>query len=233
MAWGLPILLLLLALPVLTGRIEAAPSVPALFGGPARVADGDTLQVGGLRVRLAVADAPEARQGCDLAGKPWACGAAATATLRAIVGNNPVTCRHRGKTSYARVVAMCEAGGVNLSLAMVALGMAVVDQRYLAEWPELAAAFRAAEAQARAEHRGIWGARALSAGGRAADAAAGRLTRRPAGAGVRPRLAGCARRRWTARRGGDTPAAWFPHRPPRGPPPASSTGRRRRISSPW
>jgi endonuclease YncB( thermonuclease family) len=155
-------LALALAALVLAAAAAAAPATrdlpPTVFGGMARVTDGDTIRIGHTRVRLAVADAPERGQMCDLRGKPWACGDAATAMLQAIIADRPVTCRHSGKASYTRVVAMCEAGGVNLSVAMVERGMAVVERRFLREWPDLAPALRVAEAEARAARRGLWAA---------------------------------------------------------------------------
>jgi endonuclease YncB( thermonuclease family) len=153
-----------LAALVLAAAASAAPAMrdlPApVFGGVVRVTDGDTIRIGEVRVRLAVADAPERGQICDLRGKPWACGDAATAMLTAIIADRPVTCRHRGKASHGRIVAICEAGGVNLSLAMVERGMAVVDGRFLAEWPDLAPTIRAAQSEARVAQRGLWAAQA-------------------------------------------------------------------------
>ena len=44
------------------------------FTGPARMIDGDTLDVGGVRIRLHGIDAPESEQSCQAGGKRWSCG---------------------------------------------------------------------------------------------------------------------------------------------------------------
>ena len=49
--------------------------------GKARIIDGDTLEVGGKRVRLHGIDAPEAKQTCTAHGKTWHCGEEATFAL--------------------------------------------------------------------------------------------------------------------------------------------------------
>ena len=46
--------------------------------GKVRIIDGDTLEVGGKRVRLFGIDAPEAKQTCTVDGKEWRCGEEAT-----------------------------------------------------------------------------------------------------------------------------------------------------------
>ena len=46
----------------------------ATVSGPARVVDGDTLEVRGTRVRLHGIDAPESKQRCRSAERTWPCG---------------------------------------------------------------------------------------------------------------------------------------------------------------
>ena len=104
------------ALPAGSGRQGAAEPVAfeaaaALVRGPAEVSDGDTLRIGAQRIRLFGIDAPEARQTCDSGAKgSWPCGAAATARLRALIGDGKVTCRPRDRDRYGRLVATCTVG---------------------------------------------------------------------------------------------------------------------------
>ncbi len=49
------------------------------YGGPFKVLDGDSLELGGIRFRLEGIDAPEYRQTCQKGGVTWSCGKQATA----------------------------------------------------------------------------------------------------------------------------------------------------------
>jgi endonuclease YncB( thermonuclease family) len=135
-----------------TGRVQ----------GMARVIDGDTLDIGATRVRLAVVDTPERDQTCDAMGKPVACGEAARHLLQSLTDGRRVACDIGPNTTHGRVVGYCVAGDVALSAALLDAGAGRIAPRFLAEWPDHAAAMQAAEARARADRRGIWGMHAES-----------------------------------------------------------------------
>lgn len=129
------------------------------FSGPARVIDGDTFDIGDVRVRMQGIDALEHDQSCNRRdGGRFACGAAARDRLAALVKDAVVTCIPDGTQTYGRIVAACSvrpAGGAVLELnrAMVRSGLAFdcprfSDGRYAAE-----------EAAARQEGDGAWAGR--------------------------------------------------------------------------
>lgn len=117
--------------------------------GPARTVDGDTLDMGGVRVRLYGIDAPETAQSCRLEGRRWPCGRYATQALRSQIGNREVTCEERGRDSYSRLVAACSVGGRDLSAWMIGEGWALAYRQY-------SLAYMAEESRARAARRGVW-----------------------------------------------------------------------------
>ncbi len=51
-----------------------SPALAQGITGPARVVDGDTIDVAGQRIRLYGIDAPEKNQTCQIEDVPWACG---------------------------------------------------------------------------------------------------------------------------------------------------------------
>mgnify|MGYP006300536457 CR=1 FL=1 len=104
----LSVAVLLAALVSLTAGAAAA-NAPVLRGSAA-VMDGDTMEVGGVTVRLLHIDAPET-------GQPF--GREATAILAALTAGQRVTCRGGGSDSYGRRLATCTAGGRDLSAEMV------------------------------------------------------------------------------------------------------------------
>jgi micrococcal nuclease len=106
---------------------QVAPAV----AGPATlvsVGDGDTIRVTGangqkVTIRMACIDAPETAQGES--------GAQATLVLKQLLGAGPVEIRPQTVDHYGRTVAEVYAGGRNVNLEMVRLGMAYAYRQYL------------------------------------------------------------------------------------------------------
>jgi endonuclease YncB( thermonuclease family) len=98
--------------------------------GPARVIDGDTLDIAGERMRLHGIDAPEKDQTCTMDGQVWECGIAAWGYLVELLADQIVTCDPRDIDRYGRTVAVCFADGQDINAAMVAEGWALAYQDY-------------------------------------------------------------------------------------------------------
>lgn len=131
-------------------RSEAARSDAALLSGPARVLDGDTLNIGGVRVRLEGIDAPEHGQICgQRGGGTWNCGSAAANTLEKLIGRDLVECTPSGHDKYGRILAFCRAGTRDLNAEMVRTGHAWAFVKY-------STLYVSTEAEARAASVGIW-----------------------------------------------------------------------------
>lgn len=144
-ATALALAALVLASSTVGGRGGAADA-PTVLTGRAEVTDGDTLTLGGERIRLFGIDAPERGQRC---GAGWACGDAATDRLRALVAGAPLRCTLRDRDRYGRAVATCTAGGVDVGERLVAEGLARAYTRYGKD-------YAATEARARLERIGLW-----------------------------------------------------------------------------
>jgi endonuclease YncB( thermonuclease family) len=101
------------------------------FGGPVRVVDGDTLDMGGTRVRLFGIDAPELGQNCtNPDGAAWDCGTWVANQLRARVATRQVRCERVDIDRYGRTVATCEVAGQDLGRMLVAGGLALAYRKY-------------------------------------------------------------------------------------------------------
>jgi endonuclease YncB( thermonuclease family) len=140
---------LLATLPTASGM--AQPAIEAgVVRGRAEVSDGDTLRIGAQRIRIFGIDAPEAGQTCDSGAKgDWPCGAAATARLRELIGDRPVTCDPRDRDRYGRLVATCRVGRLDLGRRLVAEGLARAYTRFGDD-------YAAAERRAKTERIGLW-----------------------------------------------------------------------------
>jgi endonuclease YncB( thermonuclease family) len=113
--------------------------------GRLRVADGDSLELDGVRIRLLGVDAPELAQSCRLGGEPHPCGREAREHLLHLIAARPVTCSSTDTDRYGRRLGRCRAGETDLNAEMVRSGWAVAYGAYARE-----------EADARAHGRGLW-----------------------------------------------------------------------------
>lgn len=127
----------------------AAESRSSRLEGVGRVVDGDTLDVGGVRVRLHGVDAFERGQTCDRPGGAWACGTAATTALKARAEGRRLSCEVLDTDRYGRKVSRCEGEGTDVARALVDDGLALAYRRYSTDYV-------AAEESARARGAGAW-----------------------------------------------------------------------------
>jgi endonuclease YncB( thermonuclease family) len=151
-------LLLLLALALSVHACQRAAGAPGGEGHPdvrreivgrAWVVDGDTIDVGRVRIRLLGLDAPESDQSCsDAEGKRWFCGHAASRALIRHLARQPLRCASPGFDRYGRALAVCTLpDGSDVNAWLVQEGWALTYHSSL---------YRTQEAEARAAKRGIW-----------------------------------------------------------------------------
>lgn len=114
----------------LVGVITALAVADPSLEGPARVIDGDTLEVNGQRIRLWGIDAFEASQVCQTESHSYSCGRAATQTMEELVRNQHVRCLQKDIDRYKRVVAQCFVGTTDIGRALVLRGWAFDYTRY-------------------------------------------------------------------------------------------------------
>lgn len=138
-----------------TGKLQqaiAAASSTALTGR-ASVVDGDTIEIGGERIRFNGVDAPEASQNCsDGAGKPYRCGAKSAAALdEMLTASSPTRCEFVERDRYGRFVGNCyRADGASVQELLVRSGWAL-------DWPRYSnGAYAALQDAAKEERIGIW-----------------------------------------------------------------------------
>lgn len=139
-----------LALSVLLLVPDGGSAARDALSGPARVIDGDTIDIAGERVRLEGIDAPETAQTCPRRGAgTWACGKDATQALRKLVAGQEVSCQRRGTDKYGRVLGVCFVGGRDINAQMVREGYAWAFVKYSRSYVH-------EEAEARAVRAGVW-----------------------------------------------------------------------------
>ena len=117
--------------------------------GRVRVIDGDTIDVGGSRVRLHGVDARESAQSCLAGDERWPCGSRATRALAQRIDGRTVACEQRDLDRYGRIVAECRQDGRDLNAWLVAEGWALAYRRY-------SRAYVDEESAAKAARKGVW-----------------------------------------------------------------------------
>jgi endonuclease YncB( thermonuclease family) len=142
-------IVLVIALGAYVYKRWIAEPLPPLTG-IARVADGDSLEIGGTRIRLEGIDAVELHQTCtDPRGQAWPCGERAMREVRNRVAGRRLRCESKGRDRFDRVLAVCFLDdGSDLNAWIVRQGWAVT---YGHGHP-----YQAEQDEAKAARRGIW-----------------------------------------------------------------------------
>jgi len=139
----LAVLTIVLALMRQFGVFDLGP-------GLVQVIDGDSLRKDDTDIRLYGIDAPEYRQSCrDKHGAEYSCGKQSANALRGLVKGQEVSCSSIETDRYARTVAVCWVGGLDINGEMVRLGWAIAYSRH-------SLSYVSAEAEAKRAKRGIW-----------------------------------------------------------------------------
>jgi len=116
-----------------------------VHSGAFQAADGDSLAIGGERMRLKGIDAPELVQSCQRGGKSWACGREARDVLQRLVSNAATQCGGTERDQYQRLLVTCRCGTLDINGEMVRTGYAVSYGDYGRE-----------EDEARGQRAGLW-----------------------------------------------------------------------------
>jgi endonuclease YncB( thermonuclease family) len=140
-----------LSLCLIAPTVEAQqPSPKATLSGVARIVDGDTLIMNGIRIRLEGIDAPETDQIClDANGAKWTCGIEARDRLNERVAGRKISCVDKGIDRYRRTLAVCSLANEDLNRWLVRDGLALAYVQY-------SHAYSDAENEAKVALRGLW-----------------------------------------------------------------------------
>ena len=132
--------------------ICAAPALAQeVVSGPARVNDGDIIQVDKLRVILWGVDAPERTQKCKVGSLDWGCYEAARSGLTELIASGEASCTLTADKpdSFGRRYGVCTSAGKDIGAEMVRLGHA---RAYADQAPD----YLPQEQEAKAAKAGIW-----------------------------------------------------------------------------
>jgi endonuclease YncB( thermonuclease family) len=130
--------------------LVASSGLAAEISGIPRIVDGDTVQIGPIKIRFAGIDAPETDQVClDAKGERWACGVTSRDELVKYSAGREWECDLTGTDRYGRALGKCFVEGEDISAWMVRSGWALSFVRYSHEYDRDEVAAREAKA-------GLW-----------------------------------------------------------------------------
>jgi len=113
----------------------ALPAAASEFAGKVRVIDGDTIDVGKVRVRIHGIDAPERDQPCTtLTGQNWGCGDWVTRQVRDRYQGVQARCVQVDTDKYGRAVARCHVAGSDMAQVLVRSGWAFAYRKYAVDY---------------------------------------------------------------------------------------------------
>ncbi len=105
------------------------------LNGYARVIDGDSIEIKGIKIRLYGIDAPEVKQICkDLNNNDWKCGLESKARLEKLISNNIIFCKGDNRDRFNRLIAKCYYNNIDLQSWLVLNGLATVYSKYSLEY---------------------------------------------------------------------------------------------------
>lgn len=128
-----------------------------VVSGPAKVIDGDIIQVDKQRVILWGVDAPERTQKCKVGSLDWACYQAAVAGLGELIGSGEASCTLTADKPdiFNRRFGTCTSDGKDVGAEMVRLGYAraYIDPKKKVDQGTV---YLPQEEEAKAAKAGIW-----------------------------------------------------------------------------
>lgn len=129
----------------------AKSSNPVISGAITHIVDGDTFDIGSIRIRPLGYDTPEAGAKCESAAGIVDVYRQATEALSGLTVGKVISCEDTGKRDRdGRTIARCMVGDDDIASYLVAQGWG-------RDWPEYSGgAYCPQEREARVEKRGIW-----------------------------------------------------------------------------
>jgi endonuclease YncB( thermonuclease family) len=138
------------AVTVLLALLLPATADAADITGSAKIHDGDQIQIGSQKIRLAGIDAPSVDQLClNTKGERWTCGVAAREELTHYTDKKSWSCHVERTDRRGRAVARCQVDGEDIQKWLVKSGWALSYTRFSHDYD-------ADEKAAREAKAGMW-----------------------------------------------------------------------------